>query len=245
MRLLLVFLLLAVTCLAQDSEALFQQANAKAAAKDYKAALTLYDEALKATPDNAACLFNAGLAAYLSGDFKRAVSYWEGFRKAAPDEVRGRAKLIQALQASGRNADAEAQVKQLVQLWNTGGVHDPTMVEERSFVRDQFSVGKDDVMAFQFFAPDPKKREHTYDFVVLREGKRQAMLYVMFDPVASQQGQYYFDMSNAKGRGNLGITRRKPTYEEAAALVRRVLQGEKVGPLIDLPGSAWKDYKEK
>jgi tetratricopeptide (TPR) repeat protein len=238
---LLVLLMLVAPVLAQDVNSLFQQATQRAQAKDYPAALKLFDEALKLEPKNAAVLFNAGLAAYMAEDYPAAIGYWERFRQADPGEVRGRTKLVQALQAAGRTADAQAQVQELVKLWKTGGITDKIMVEERSFVRDQFKVGKLQVMAFQFFVPDPKRREHTYDFVVLDEkGERQAMYYFMFDEMASQQGQYYFDMRNAGGRRNIGITPRKPTYEEAAAIVRRVLKGEKLGKLINLPGTPWK-----
>lgn len=245
-RLIFTFLVVlsAIPVSAQDVDSLMRQGKTRLETQDYAGALEFFRQAFERSPDNPEVVFNTGMAANLSGDFDLGVAAFTRFRELVPDEPRGLTKLIQAYQGAGKDREAEAVIDDLRVWWKDGRLDDTVMAEERSFVREQFQAEGYLVMVFEFFEPNFEEREHTWDFCVLKNGKEQvAMYYVMFDQIASAdivaktgQTPYFFNVRWSGGGGTLvGMTERKPTYAEAASIVKQSMAGKKVGPSIKLP----------
>lgn len=240
MRKWLLVLLLVLPVLAQDAATLVKQAEARARAHDYAGALVLYEKAEALEPNDPSIVYNKGLSASLSGNYAVAVTAFSRFRLLEPDNWHGLSKLIQALEGAGHEREAEREVGNLRNLWKSG--KNKELSAETSFVREQFRVGKYWVYAFEFFQPNLKEREHTWDFMVYESPsseKSLAMFYVMFDEMANENVKdkqlYFFDVRSQRGHQTLGVAQRKPTYPEARELMKKAIGGTKIGPIISLP----------
>ncbi|MEW6278131.1 MAG: tetratricopeptide repeat protein [Candidatus Eremiobacterota bacterium] len=225
----------------ENASSLLAQGNSRMDARDYAGALKFYEQARKLEPDNPAILYNLGLAANFCGRHPAAVDALERYRVLEPGNYLGLTKLIQALEGAGRAREAEARVAELRGWWKSGRT--PELSTERSFVREQFPVGKHWVVVFEFFEPDFKAREHTWDFMVYDapgSSDALAMFYVMYDEAASAAVEtkktdlYFFDVRGPGGGRTLGVAVRKPTYPEARQWMKRAIAGEKIGPVINL-----------
>lgn len=231
LRLLVVVLLLVpLLARAETPESMLAEGRAEFEARRYTSALAIYQRLLRYQPRNPEALYTAGLSAYLSDDFASARQYWTSYIQVQPTDWRGLDKLIQAEQALGDQAHLKSHIAQLTSLYKAGKI--PELQSERSFVRHQMRDAQNHVYAFQFFQPDYKQREHTYDFVVkdATSDKTRAMFYLMFDEAASGSGPklWFFDVRAEGGRRSLATFGFEPTFEECVDLVRRVLAGEKI-----------------
>ena len=235
--------MLAVATLAQDVESLFEQGAACLEAGDGQGALKYFQQAAELEPNEPGIVYNTGIAASMTGDYTLSIASFSRYRQLVPDDALGLTKLIQAYQGAGQDSEAEQQIAELRRWWKAGKLRDTYIAKERSFLRDRFRVGKYEIMAFEFVEPNHKEREHTWDFCIMEGTKQVGMIYVMLDEAANEVSgledgatPYYFDVRWQGGGGTLvGVTERRPTYAEAAAVVKRALSGEKVGPLIKLP----------
>ncbi len=241
---LLLLLFVPTSAFANEADRLFEESLPFLEKRDYKGALDLLRRAHELEPDSPGIVFNFGMASSYTGDFDQGITAFRLYRKLKPDDARGLSKLIQAYQGAGQIDQAEQTIGELRTWWKDGRLASTPMEEEKSFVREVFFEGKYQVMAFEFFEPNPDTRDHAWDFCLLNsEGQQVAMIYVMEDRMASEEivkqtGQtpYFFNIRWAQGgRKLIGMTKRQPTYSEASAIVRRVLKEENVGPIIELP----------
>lgn len=247
----LLLLFFPTATLADEADRLFQESIPFMEKRDYKSALELLRRAHQIEPDSPAIVFNLGMTANYTGDFELGITAFRQYRELKPDDNRGLTKLIQSYQGAGLDEQAENVIDELRTRWKAGRLANTPMEKERSFAREIFFQENYQVMAFEFFEPNPETREHTWDFCLLNsEGQQDAMIYVMEDKMASEEivkqtGQtpYFFNIRWAQGgRKLIGMTKRKPTYAETASIVRRVLNNEKVGPLrseLCLAYSSW------
>jgi tetratricopeptide (TPR) repeat protein len=112
-------------------------------------ALVHYKKALAILPKDPALLFNAGMAAFASKDFNTALDLWKQLKAVDPLDWHVRAKLIQAYQALGKNAERDAERTELFEMWKKG--EPAELKQEVEFCREQFEVKGVKVMAFEHF----------------------------------------------------------------------------------------------
>ncbi len=161
---------------------------------NYGEALKKFSEALKLSPEDKKCLYNAGLAAYMAGNFNMAARSWEELLGLEPGDWKVRAKLIQTYQSLG---DLKARDKNrdiLLAMRGKGG--DKELARAEEYCRDQFSAGGRKVMAYERF-----------EFAV-----EQAVLYKFFIFKPNTQavdytislGSYESATKAARGRKEIG-----------------------------------------
>jgi tetratricopeptide (TPR) repeat protein len=120
-----------------------------AAEKKYPEALQAYKEALEKDPKNPALLYNAGMMAYFCAKPKEAAELWSQVKALDPNDWRVRAKLVQAHEAAGDTKKRDAEREELFKLRKNTA--DKELKSVKHYCRDQFSVGKERVMVFEYF----------------------------------------------------------------------------------------------
>lgn len=236
-RLVVVVCLLCVLCgpaLAQDARELLEQGNALADRGDPAGALVLYRKALELEPDKPVLLYNAGMAAYLTGQFVESAQLFKRYRVAQPDDWRGLTKLIQAYQAAGDSSSADAAVVEL-RTWRKAGTS-ADLTRQKAFVRDQFVIDGDRVFVFERFVQGDGDLQRIWEFVLVgSDNKPKRVYYVEFDRastrMAREQGNkdvelHFFDMDDPSGHTTFGQIDHRPTYAEAAERMKTIISGK-------------------
>ena len=119
------------------------------AQKRYPEAIAKYRECLAASPDRPTALYNGGLAAYQAGQFDVAVEWWERLHGLEPKDTGVLAKLVQAHQARGEREKRDATRAEL--LRQRAQLPEAERRKRERYCRDQFRVGDQRVMAFEYF----------------------------------------------------------------------------------------------
>ena len=196
--------------------------------KDYKNALREYRLILDKNPDIPPMVWGAGISASRLNDYPSARDYFLHYRKLTPDDSAALVELIRAYQGLNDSAAVDASIKEYKAWWKSG--RDAKLSKEDSFIRFVTSCGKHKVYAFEFFAPDLKKRDHTWDFMIYPAagGEAEAMFYMM------QDGQQWFlDLRSGEGGRTLTTFDYLPGFEECLGLVETTLAGGKP-PIVKL-----------
>jgi len=228
------------------TERAFKAGNALMEKQNYAGALAQYRVVLKAQPDEPSSLWNGGSAAYFVGDFKTAASWFARLQKQEPQNGRLFAKRLQCAQEIGDRATRDLLRKQLFALHGSG--KDSTgYASKASYCRDQFSVGKDRVLAFEYFELLPlsgKKDEASlgrrFDFYVVAPDESQktrvecgwSTLDVTpegkFIP-SRELPAFYYDAYYPSGpwaRRTFGLGPTEPSFETIKAQVIAIIQGK-------------------
>jgi len=119
------------------------------AAGKFKEGTVLAVKLLEQHPDNADLLYTGGLAAYLSDDSKTASRLWQRLKLAEKQDLKLRAKLIQAYEADGATAECAKEIAELYELYKSTPA---LFTDMRFFIRDQFLIKTQRVMVFEYFA---------------------------------------------------------------------------------------------
>lgn len=133
----------------ETANELFMKANSQLKNKEYIAALSNFEAALKILPDEPSILYNGGFSALLAGANEKAVQMLSRLKAIDPDDWQTRAKLIQAYQRLGRTAERDQERDELLVLRKDGKNKD--LNEQIEYCRDRFEAGGRSVMAFELF----------------------------------------------------------------------------------------------
>lgn len=249
-RLLLLFLLgLILSSAARAApdavERAFQSGNALMEKRDYAGALKQYRIVLAAQPDEPSSLWNAGSAAFFVGDTKAAATYFARLAKQEPDNGALLAKRIQSAQELGDLGARDVLRARMFALHKSG--KDKTgYAAKPSYCRDQFFVGHDLVLAFEYFELKPLSGDRdkpylgrVYDFVAVAPDDSTRVrvecgwssLDVNPDGTFAPSRDlpsFYYDAYFPKGewaRRTYGLGPTEPTFEAAKKQVAAILQG--------------------
>lgn len=117
--------------------------------RKYADALTIYKRLLTTIPNNAAVLYNTGMAAFATKDFGTALDMWQQMKKIEPASWHVRAKLIQVYQALKKLPERDAERAELFAMWKKG--EPAELKNEVEYCRDAFEVNGKEVLAFEHF----------------------------------------------------------------------------------------------
>lgn len=227
-------------------EAAFKAGNAAMEKRDYAGALKQYRVVLVAEPDEPSTLWNAGSAAFFTGYFPAAMLYFTRLQKQEPKDGALLAKRIQTAQQLKDFKTRDALRTQIFALRESGeDVSNYTV--KSSYCRDQFTVGKDSVLAFEYWQLKPlggdKEQPYlgrVYEFYVVAPDDEtrfrvecgwsllEAKADGSFVP-ATELGGFYYDAYYPTGpweRRTFAIAPQQPTYEAAKAQIVAILEGK-------------------
>ena len=114
-----------------------------------KESVVRFDRALAADPKHVDAAYNAGQGYYDLKQFAKAAERWTTAGKLAPDDFNSAKKLMQAYMALGKNAEAMKAREKVFALKKAA--KDPGLVKMKSYVFDQFDVGKFHIFVYEAF----------------------------------------------------------------------------------------------
>lgn len=120
-----------------------------AGAGKQKDAVVRFDRALAADPKHVDAAYNAGQGYYDLKQFAKAAERWTTAQKLAPDDFNSAKKLVQAYTALGKTAEAAVARDRVFALKKAA--KDPGLVKMKSYVFDQFDVGKFHIYVYEAF----------------------------------------------------------------------------------------------
>jgi len=229
-------------------ERAFRAGNALLEKRQYAKAVEQYRVVLKATPDEPSSLWNGGSAAFASGDFKTAVRWFARLQKQEPRNGHLLAKRLQTAQEIGDFQTRDSLRAGLFALHRSG--KDTTgYASKPSFCRDQFRVGRNEVLVFEYFElkPPSGRRDDPYlgrrfDFVV-NAPDEQIRLHVecgwslldvlpdgRFIP-SRQLPAFYYDAYYPTGpwaRRTFGLGPTEPAFEKVKAQVVAIIENRAI-----------------
>jgi tetratricopeptide (TPR) repeat protein len=222
---------------APDIEKTFEAANKLLEEQHYSEALAQYKTLLATQPDDAAVLWNAGLAASLGSNYKEALPLWQHLKTIDPKNGKVRAKLLQVYQATGdRKARAEERAA-LIALRKSG--KDPALAKEPCFCCDRFTTKGLTVYAYDYFALTGKFARR-YDFLILKpDGTQDYRLTLESDEADTEMArelheikanERIFTLDGYYEQGRVHKTfnfyQKEISYDEAKADVMRAVEGK-------------------
>jgi tetratricopeptide (TPR) repeat protein len=114
-----------------------------------KEAAVRFDRALKVAPKMTDAAYNAGQSYYDLGDYATAAARWEVAAKLSPDDFQIAKKLVQAYVALGKVDKVKPARARVIAMWKSG--KDPEVGKLKSYLYDQFVVGKYHVFVYEAF----------------------------------------------------------------------------------------------
>lgn len=228
------------------TERAFRAGNALMEKQNYAGALAQYRVVLKARPDEPSSLWNGGSAAYFVGDFKTAASYFTRLQKQEPQNGHLLAKRVQTAQELGDRSTRNLLRARLFTLHQSG--KDSTGYASKAFYcRDQFTVGKDQILALEYFELKPLSGKldepflgRRFDFVVTSSDGRPKMRiecgWSSLDVTPKGQfvpsrelPSFYYDAYYPTGlwaRRTFGLGATEPTFETVKEQVIAIIEGK-------------------
>jgi tetratricopeptide (TPR) repeat protein len=201
-------------------------------------ALAAYEKARAARPDFTLAHYNAGQLHQLRGEAAEAL---ECFQKAAglePEDWKTRAKLVQMHQTLGHKAERDSERESLLLLRQAG------KVDKDYFVREQFSVDGQNVMAVENFELEGDWARR-YEFQVFKPGAERPSLVLSLGSYAfvnalnreddakeggkKEKGPRLFHLDGYhpdNSHDTYGFFQGEPSYDETREQVLAILQGE-------------------
>lgn len=199
--------------------------------------LKKYEAELAADPRNELALYNAGVAAYLSGDFAKAVKYSGQLSALRPTDWLVRSKEIQALSAAGKLEERNAKIEELKKEWNSG-TH-PELSEKGFFIRDQIVLEDTRVYVLEYYELKGD-RALVWKFLPSKEGSEAEPdlivslgSYEATTKIARELGEikpngrmYHLDGYEPDGgHKTFAMFKKLPDYEKVKELAVKALKG--------------------
>ena len=153
-----------------------------------KEAAAHFDRALAANPKHVDAAYNAGQSYYDQKDWKRAAERWATATKLAPTDFNAAKKLVQAHVALGNDKEAAAARARVIELWKTAT--DPALKKKKSYVYDQFEVGKYHIMVNEAFDTGGDLA-YVYEFAVIDQDRTLGTINLETSAVIREQGTPY------------------------------------------------------
>ena len=191
-------------------------------------------QALGEEYSNDTIFWNLGLAATEAHENRIALNAWLRFREVSPGDWRGRAKLVQAYQATNNITARDAERAELLRLWTEG--KDPELSKQKLFCREQIIEEKRRVFVFEYFHPTGERMVF-YSFHVQTPGAEEYKIslgsYEGTNQVAWETGTlardkrvFHLDMYAPDLHKTYGFYDGQPSYETVRAAVIAILSGE-------------------
>jgi len=169
------FLVISLTSIAaaepMTPEARFEKAITLLQAGHYNDAIPLLEELTRTVPKAANVYWNLGLADEAIGANDRALTAWTAFHQLEPNDWKGREKLIQALEANGRENDAARESDALVTQWHRE--RDSELHRQKSFCREIVKTESGTVAILETF--DTTSQPATYYTFAVQTGERSGV----------------------------------------------------------------------
>lgn len=150
-----------------------------------KDAAVRFDKALAANPKHVDAAYNAGQCYYDLKKFAKAAQRWTAAEKLAPDDFNTAKKLVQAYMALGKQAEAAKARDKVFALKKAAT--DPGLQKLKSFVFDQFEVGKHHILVYEAFDTSGDLA-YVYQFQVTEQGKPIGSVNLETSAVIREQG---------------------------------------------------------
>jgi Tetratricopeptide repeat len=217
-----------------NPEARFGQAIGHLQSGRYAEAIPILEELVKTAPNAANVYWNLGLAEEALGAPDKALSAWVGFHRLEPNDWRGREKLVQAYEATGRDKDAERERDALVDLWRQGA--DKDLRQQKYFCREILKTRYGSVAALEYF--DTKGDTATYFTFAVQSGERSgARLSLNTDTgveskmraagrLAAEEHLFVLALSATNVKETYHVYKRLPSYAALRKDVVAALSGE-------------------
>jgi tetratricopeptide (TPR) repeat protein len=195
-------------------------------------------EALAEEYESENVLWNLGIAATEIHENDKALKVWLQYRKLAPDDWRGRAKLVQAYQATGNMKARDEERAALISLWERGD--DADLKKQETFCREQIIEADLRVFVFEHFRPAGEFMV-IYSFEVRAPGAEDYRVslgsYEGTNQVGWETGSrprnvrlYHLDLYRPKFHATYAFYEGQPAYETVRENVLAILSG-KANPL--------------
>lgn len=150
-----------------------------------KDAVARFDKALAADPKHVDAAYNAGQGYYDLKQFAKAAERWSAAQKLAPEDFNAAKKLLQAYVALGKPAEAAKARDKVFALKKAAT--DPGLVKMKSFVFDQYDVGKFHIFVYEAFDTSGDLA-YVYQFQVTEKDKPIGSVNLETSAVIREQG---------------------------------------------------------
>jgi len=222
-------------------EARFDKAISLLQSGRYTDAIPMLEELSRSVPRAANVYWNLGLADEAVGAHEKALAAWTAFHQLEPGDWKGREKLIQALEANGREADAEKESDALVAQWHRE--HDSDLRRQKYFCREILQSTSGTVAVLETF--DTTAQPATYFTFVVQSGSRSGVRLSLANDVsvdakmrgagrlADNERMFVLDLATPTLRETYQLYKHLPTYAALRKDALAALAG-KVKPLSSL-----------
>jgi len=173
----------------QLADAAYNAGVVLARAGKAKEAAVRFDRALAVDPKHVDAAYNAGQSYYDQKQFEKAAARWTEAAKLAPDDFNAAKKLVQAYMALGKEAEAMKARDKVFALRKAA--KDPQVAKLKSYVLDQFAVGKYHVYAYEAFDPLAGDLAYVYQFQVTEKDRPLGSVNLETSAVIREQGTPY------------------------------------------------------
>lgn len=167
------------------SSAAYNAGVVLARAGNPKAAVLRFDRALAIDPKHVDAAYNAGQSYYDGKQFAKAAERWTTAGKLTPDDFDTAKKLVQAYMALGKDAEAAKARDRVFALKRAA--KDPKLAQLKSYVMDQFDVGKHHVYVYEAFETTGDLA-YVYKFEVTEQDRPLGSVNLETSTVIREQG---------------------------------------------------------
>ncbi len=195
---------------------------------DGEGALNFYKLSIQADPSYETGYRNVGQLYQNAQKPAESIIYWKKLVQLQPNDWRAWSKIMQCGQALGQPAEVEAARQSLLSLYKDRKVEAPR------FCREQFALGKAQLMVFEYFYPRGKKAEFL-EFDILNASGNPAYRYVLAEhesdtqiarelhEIGPNEHVFSLDAYDSKNKQTLiSMFRKKvepPSYDEVRRIV--------------------------
>jgi tetratricopeptide (TPR) repeat protein len=183
-----------------------------------KEAVVRFDKALVADPKHVDAAYNAGQGYYDLKQFAKAAERWTAAQKITPDDFNTAKKLLQAYMALGKAAEAAKARDKVFALKKAAT--DPGLVKMKSFVFDQFDVGKHHIFVYEAFDTSGDLA-YVYQFQVTEQDKPIGSVNLETSAVIREQGvPFILGMDKGDKHTTFGdkVWKTLPAYKDVKAI---------------------------
>lgn len=153
-----------------------------------KDAAVRFDRALTADPKHVDAAYNAGQSYYDQKQFAKAAERWTTASRLAPDDFNAAKKIVQAYMALGKEAEAMKAREKVFALKKAA--KDPQLARMKSYVFDQFDVGKYHIYVYEAFDTSGALA-YVYQFQVTEQDRPLGSVNLETSAVIREQGMPY------------------------------------------------------
>jgi tetratricopeptide (TPR) repeat protein len=153
-----------------------------------KDAAVYFDRALGADPTHVDAAYNAGQSYYDTKQFATAADRWTTAFQLAPDDFNAAKKIVQAYMALGNDVEAMKAREKVFALKTAA--KDPQLAKMKSYVFDQFDVGKYHIYVYEAFDTSGDLA-YVYQFQVTERDRPLGSVNLETSAVIRELGQPY------------------------------------------------------